>query len=281
MANIPVANLQPGDLLLCMGTGEISKLIAWVGANDYSHCAIVCDGSRLIEAAASGARYVDLVHEQSLSDEYVYIDAVRNHHQSAAPLAGANLDAFLGEVRAYVGRPYDLDRLVELGVAIAVRNKVPQHPLGRLLFRLAIDHLMSSDPKAVVCSELAYRLYTEGPYAPPDVLKPEIVITPPIDLPFPQIDWIALWKEYEAARRSTPKLASASVAMQATPPEPAELAARIAEARRHLGLDAPLADGAPTDGGEIVDPRVNPKTVIPSDFAASPSYFALGRFVGA
>ena len=113
MAGLPISSLQPGDLLLCMGKGEISKLIAWVGANDYSHCAVVCDSARLIEAAASGARYVDLAKEQSLGDEYVYIDALRNHHQDASALAGANLDAFLVMVRAYVGRPYDLDKLVD------------------------------------------------------------------------------------------------------------------------------------------------------------------------
>ena len=278
MAGLPISSLQPGDLLLCMGKGEISKLIAWVGANDYSHCAVVCDGARLIEAAASGARYVDLAKEQSLGDEYVYIDALRNHHQDASALAGANLDAFLVMVRAYVGRPYDLDKLVELGLAIAVRNKVPEHPLGRLIFRLAIDHLIANDPKAVVCSELAYRLYTEGAYDPTNVLKPTIVIVPPTKEPFPHIDWIALWKEYEEARHSKPQLMSAEAAQASTPPEPEELAAHIAQARAQLGLDAPaLGAAAP---GEIVDPLVNPKTVTPSDFAASPSYGKLGRFVG-
>ncbi len=272
----PVSSLQPGDLLLCMGTGEISKLIAWVGANDYSHCAVVCDGARLIEAAASGARYVDLAKEQSYVDEYVYIDALRNLHQSDAPLGGANLDTFLGEVRAYIGRPYDLNKLFELGVAIAVRNKVPEHPLGRLIFRLAIDHVLANDPKAVVCSELAYRLYTEGAYAPADVLKPTIVIAPYAEQPFPHIDWIALWKEYEAARHATPKLMSAQAAQQTAPPSTEELAGHITEARRHLGLDAPLRNDA-----QIVDPVINPKTVIPSDFAASPSYRKLGRFLGA
>src|SRR5690606_2207004 len=53
---LPAAELRTGDVLLMMGEGPLSDLIAWASDSIYSHAAIVADAGDLIEASTAGVR---------------------------------------------------------------------------------------------------------------------------------------------------------------------------------------------------------------------------------
>ena len=55
-ALLPVAELRTGDVLLMMGEGPLSDLIAWASDSIYSHAALVADAGDLVEASTVGVR---------------------------------------------------------------------------------------------------------------------------------------------------------------------------------------------------------------------------------
>ena len=299
MNNIVTAragDLETGDVLLMLGQGPLSDLIAWASDGPYSHAAMVADGGDLIEAAASGVRRYPLARRLADQVNYHYIDAFRVQAEGA-PLAADDLGDVLAKAVSMLGIPYPVDQLALLGAVMAVRGKWPVHPLARLLVREALDHAVPDDAGRVVCSEMVYRAYSECAAMPSGRLAPEIVVGERGDAPFPDIDWKALfdevWPLLRPRRRqalqssmarvnalksgdATGVLAAAdSVAVSDAELEQARLAvlARFDVEPAAVGENALLAGAAP------VDRRPNPKLVSPQDLAASPSVVALGRLM--
>ena len=289
-------DLDTGDILLMLGQGPLSDLIAWASDGPYSHAALVADGGDLIEAAATGVRRYPLAQRLVDQANYHYIDAFRVNEAGAA-LPAADLGEVLAQAVAMLGVPYPVDQLALLGAIMAVRGKWPVHPLARLLVREALDHAVPDDAGRVVCSEMVYRAYAECAATPAGRLAPEIVVGERGDAPFPDIDWKALFEEIwpllrprrrQALQSSMARVnalksgdaagmlaAADGVAVSDAELEQARLAvlARFDVAPAAAGGDALLAGAAP------VDRRPNPKLVSPQDLAASPSVVALGRLM--
>ena len=267
LRQLHVTDLAPGDVLLHMGKGELSKLIAWVGDSRYSHAALVTDNAQLIEAAASGVRRTGLAERPRMTQAFHYIDVFRPLRP--APHEATLLTALLAASDAYLGRPYPMTTLFTLGIVCAVRNKMPGDAAFRRALRMALDLVIDNDASKVVCSELVYRGFDEAQTAPPHALRLAIGDGAPQPTALPSIDIEALWSEcLDDYQRSRPQGVSMR-AMEATP-DTAELDDLLAQARATLGLDAPAMLNA-------TDAAPNPKTVLPADLEFSPSLQRLGR----
>lgn len=296
-STFPATGLQTADVLLMLGQGPLSQLIAWCGDSIYSHAALVADGGDLIEASAKGVRRYSLAQRFADVANYHYVDAYRPLSNACTPLDDADRASVLAHAQSLLGVPYPLDMLATLGVVLAVRGKVPRDPWARLVLREALDHVISNDPSHMVCSEVVYRAFAQCDAVPAGRLAPEIVVEPRGTEPFPHIDLKAMWDEVWPLIRptrqaalgatiSTLRTASGSApTVPAAPPtegvDDAALAAQLAQARGVLGIPEPqanavLAAGSPGIGPEVV-PDPNPKLVAPLDLAATPSHTVLGR----
>ncbi len=305
-ANV-ATELQVGDVLLMLGHGELSKLIAWCGDSIYSHAAIVADQGELIEAAAPCARRYSLVKRLADTSEYYFIDAFRPLANGGAPLNDADRAAVLAHAQSLLGVPFPVDRLATLGVLVAVRGKWPQHWLARLLVREALDHLVRDDPSHMVCSEVVYRSLAECEVQPRGRLAPRIVLAATTHEPFPVVDWKALWDEMWPLLHPARQVALAGVAVQvpllcathaptmATHPGMQvgddDMQRSLAAARTMLGIDPSLPSSASDNGALLQEavagspgtllPDPNPKLVTPLDLALTPSHVVLGRVMQA
>ncbi len=272
---------RSGDLILMLSTGPVSAMIAWCGDSIYSHAALMADNGDMLEASASGVRRYPLAKRLADRAEVVYLDAFRSLDKSGEPLGDAERAAVVAAGETFLGTPYEFDRLLEIGVISAVRQKIPKHPLARLLVREALDHLLENDDRAMICSEFVYNSFLLAKVDPPGSVIPGIVVAPPSDLPFPQIDWVAFAKEMWQLLQARPKAAvlRATAMPEALGADIADedIAGRMAEARRRLGGGL-LAASVPAAAGSPV-PNPNPKLVTPLDLASSPSHTALGRLV--
>jgi hypothetical protein len=300
----PQASLLPGDVLLMLGDGPLSALIAWCGDSIYSHAAVVADNGDLIEAAVSGVRRYAIADRLQDNKNFGFIDGFRTFSHDGQPLVAADRAAIVAHAQSLVGTPYPLDSLATLGVIVALRGKLPQHRLARLLVREALDYLVRDNPSHMVCSELVYRALAECAVQPFGRLAPTIVITPPTHLPFPQIDWVALLEEVGPLLWPKSKLELALAAGAASGPDAAfnadsataagedipdqALMQHVDQARAVLGLQpAPPRTATDSVGAEMAaagpadDPRPNPKLVTPQDLAATPDHVALGRLLQA
>jgi hypothetical protein len=285
------AELQPGDVLLMLSRGELSRLIAWFGDSIYSHSALVADNGDLIEAAAHGVRRYPLAKRLADTAGVCFIDAFRPLAHDGSTLTEADRDLVIAHAQSLLGVPYPLDSLAMLGVIIAVRDKAfPSHPMVRLLIREALDHLVRDNPSHMVCSELVYRSFAECDAVPEGRLAPRIVPSATSGAPFPHVDWKALLEELLALRHPA-RVAMANVLeTYISAPEVVDdemLAASLAAARAHLGIASGRSGkGALLAGTGIADPhaandRPNPKLVTPLDLAHTPSHTALGRVMQA
>jgi len=262
------SDLLPGDVLLHMGAGELSKLIAWVGDSLYSHAAMVTDKGQLIEAAASGVRRAGLVERTRMTQAFRYIDVYRPLHPTPQDQGG--LAALIAASDAYLGRPYPMTSLLLLGVTCAVRNKLTDDPQLRTVLRMALDLVVKNDTDKVVCSELVYRGFDEARTKPPHALRLEISSAPVPHRPMPRIDVDALVAEcLDDYRHSLP---AKSVGMTAggIAASAGDLDDLLIAARSRLGLD-----GAMTQGSGDYAP--NPKTILPADLEFSPGLRCVGR----
>jgi hypothetical protein len=290
---------RPGDLLLCMGKSEISKLIAWSADSDYSHAAVVIDPENLIEASLGGVRIISLEAERQLHEHYFFIDTWRSLSTWPHPLTAQNAEALNRIGRHYLNRPYPTSFLPELGIAITVRQKFPEDPAMRYVVRLAMDlaiEVLTKDSDTIMCSELAYRMYMEGEYEPRNLLRPEIIVTPKSDTPFPEINYYELWKEIQQilphslrpifrAALSIPD----SATDEAPQPVDAELGWLNAAAYAGVPTDAELAETArrvaeaaqenAKASGLGAIPIPNPKMITPGDLQSSPSFKKVSRFL--
>src|SRR5215469_9490855 len=154
-------DLEAGDVLLHMGRGELSRLIAWVGDSAYSHAAVVFDDDRLIEAAASGVRYAPRSARAGMTENFHYIDVFRPNRLQRHDRE-AMVSLLQGALNPYLGRPYPMTSLFTLGIVCAVRNKIPGSRDLRRVVRMALDLVIENDPDKVVCSELVYRGFDEA-----------------------------------------------------------------------------------------------------------------------
>ena len=295
---LPADALRTGDVLLMLGEGPLSELIAWASDGPYSHAALVADGGDLIEAATAGVRRYPLATRLADQANYHYIDAMRMHAPQG-PLDPADGAAVLAKAVALLGTPYPIDQLALFGAIMAVRGKWPEHPWGRLLVRVALDHALPQDTGRMVCSEVVYRAYAECAAAPEGRLAPVIVMGPRGTAPFPDIDWKALFDEMwpllhpEGQARLQPvrlrlnALRSGELdALHAQTDVVPEIGDEELESARQrvlgqAGLAAVAAAGEAVmpDGDDTVVPNPNPRLVSPQDLAASPSLSLLGRLM--
>lgn len=301
------AALQTGDLLLMLGHGELSRLIAWCGDSLYSHAAIVADQGELIEAAAPSARRYPLARRLADTAEYYFIDAFRPLANDGSALTDADRDAVLAHAQSLLGVPFPVDRLATLGVLVAVRGKWPQHALARLLVREALDHLVRDDPSHMVCSEVVYRSLAECAVQPRGRLAPRIVPAAATHEPFPVVDWKALWDEVWPLLHPARQAALTGMVAHMPVSDATGMAGlamtsdlqvgeddmqrSLAAARAQLGIDTTLPASADdngallreavagTPGSVLLDP--NPKLVTPLDLATTPSHNVLGRIMQA
>lgn len=289
--------LETGDILLMLGQGPLSDLIAWASDGPYSHAAMVADDGDLIEASAAGVRRYPLAQRLADQVNYHYIDAFRVHGAGGGPLAADDLGDVLAKAVAMLGIPYPVDQLALLGAIMAVRGKWPVHPLARLLVREALDHAVPDDASRVVCSEMVYRAYAECAATPEGRLAPEIVVGERGDAPFPDIDWKALFEEVwpllrpqrrQALQSNMARLnalkSSDTVGMLAAAGGATISDAELEQARQvvlaRFGAVPEAMDGkALMADADPVDEHPNPKLVSPQDLAASPSVVALGRLM--
>lgn len=289
--SIQPSDVRPGDVLLHMGRGEISKLIAWASDSSYSHAAWVLDAETVAESVSVGVRKTPFAARAVDATDFSLIDVLRFGGQQGG-LDAAALKALQARAERFMGAQYPLDELFELGVVCALRSKLDWPEWARWLLRIALDHVIQTDPARMVCSEFIYRCFAEADTAPPGRLRPRIEVLDSPPTPFPHINWIALWEEYEAARgrsanRALPAAPSQNMARDlATPASAAEpsapdaaIADRAAQVReRRAALYPPAARGL-NAVREIEDPWPNPATITPADLANSPSFGMLGRLL--
>ena len=264
--SLQTTDLLPGDVLLHMGTGELSKLIAWVGDSAYSHAAMVISGKELLEAAASGVRHASLDERTRMLANFHYIDVFRPLRP--APQDAAALTALVAAGNHYLGRPYPMTSLLTLGIVCAVRNKMPGDASLHAALRMALDLVVRNDASQVVCSELVYRAFDEAATRPPHELRLPLTSTPPSPAPLPHIDAKALMAEcLDDYLRSRGNTALAGTAEADT----RDLRDLLTEARARLGVDEVQTQGTRSAYAP------NPKTVLPADLEYSPGLRKVGR----
>jgi hypothetical protein len=294
---------RPGDVLMSMGKSGFSKIIAWNCDCDYSHVAVVHDDGVLIEASLDNVRIVPLEQRRKDVASYSSIDVWRADALEGNPLSDHNKDALRMMAKEYLNRPYPTDMLLELAVAVAVRQKLPQNPIVRFVVRLALDRLIKNSNNKVMCSELAYRMFAEGPYDPPKLLAPLVAVTEPSHRPFPDIDWGAFYKEMEHVFRPKATLYQAQSSSAQSSQDLADL--RYVMELNNVVLPRPqMATGAGISSSgfnlellsdsamqELIDRAgfsvnsanslaANPKMITPGDFTAvGCQYSLIGAFM--
>ena len=299
-ALLPAAELRTGDVLLMMGEGPLSDLIAWASDGIYSHAAIVADAGDLIEAATAGVRRYPIATRLANQANFHFIDAWRVQFAGGGSLDAADSAAVLAKAVQLLGTPYPVDQLALLGAIMAVRGKWPLHPWGRLLVREALDHALPETTDRMVCSEVVYRAYAQCEATPTGRLAPVVVVGKRGTAPFPAIDWKTLFDEIWPLLRpgGQGRLQSTRMRLNAMQGEElhglhADLEAmpeisdeELETARQavlgHAGLMAGAATevfAANPDGPGTVVPNPNPRLVSPQDLAASPSLSLLGRLM--
>lgn len=292
-ADIDIGSLREGDILLMMGVGPLSDLIAWASDGRYSHAAIMADGGDLIEASLGGVRRIPLAARLVEYAHYHFIDAYRVRSADGGDVAAGDRALVRGHAEDLLGIPYPVDQLALLGVIMAVRGKWPRHPLARRLVRIALDRALPADSGAMVCSEVVYRAWAECATVPAGRLAPAIVPGERGMAPFPDIDWMALLEEFNslprpgdgggAGLRAAPGLAVANALQADVEVSDGELEA--ARARVLAGLQGGgLRASAGVSGARQAPPAeawINPRLVSPQDLANSPCVAALGRLMAA
>lgn len=277
--------LQPGDVLLMKGVGELSELIAWCSDSLYSHAAMVSDRGQLIEAGVSGIARASIEDRLKATGQVTLIDARR-------PLAGDGLPINAEEQRAlvkfadqFLGQPFPGMQLALLGVVVAMRGKFPGGRIARKVIKAALDYVIKDDAKHMVCSALVYRSLGEVPVLPAGKFRPRIVLGPRGDTTPPDINWRALLDEvleiwWPNGIQSMDGGLPPELAEDAAAPDDIALQQARLKALAALGLpaDAAMLMSEPFTGMGLVLP--NPNAVSPQDLAYSPSMRDLGRLLG-
>lgn len=284
---IDPATLLPGDVLLMKGIGPVSDLIAWFGDSTYSHAAIVVDGGDLIEAAAPVSRRAGIAGRLTQGAFYDFIDAWRPTRADGYVLSASDRAAAAASATALLDIAFPLDAMVQMAIVAALRDRLPIDPTAKRIIRAVIDHVLEDEPDHTICSELVFRALRDAAATPDAALAPAVIIAAPLDLPFPRIDWVALWQEWEETRRRRPALPDLAVAAARAgagdTDEDSALKQRFAALRTARGLrsrSGALAAmreprGSPTR--VVVEPDPDPRNVLPIDLETSVSLRLLGR----
>jgi hypothetical protein len=213
----------------------------------------------LREASAAGIRSYDLATRLADTTDYRFIDAYR---YAPNGIVGDQVTALRRVADGYMGNPYPLNELFFLGMACAVRDKVPVNAQLRLLLHKILDDVVDPNPHWEVCSEFVYRCYAEAKATPS--MKARIVLAPLKDTPFPHIDMVALIEEIIAAYRQAHQDGCARAARQLRERRP--VAGALCAASREAG--PPVIDNP------------NPRLILPEDLMDSPDFMLLGRVTG-
>ena len=264
---------RPGSIVSMLGDGEISKLIAWCSDGDYSHVGLVVDGGGFIEAYTNGVAEQTLVMRcpQIQTSPRSAIHAARNDDGSA--LTPQQIEALGKAARAHVNRPYDTGVLVQLGMVVLVKRRLPGDSRSwpaRALIRAALDHLVQGDREKVTCSELVYRIFAEAEVAPS--LHLTLGDPPRLNQPFPEVDWAKF--ACEVAGIYFPGRLSCEINLSNQSPEDTRverLRQRIDEVAAELGL-TPGMPKSSLPMPPIVSP--NPKVVQIPELITSPRFEA-------
>jgi hypothetical protein len=187
MTNIPD---QPGTIVTMLGDNEISRLIAWCSDGLYSHIGMVIDGSEFVEAGIGGVRSTSFSTRMCEVFGRPRFAAWRTVNDNGSGLDQAQIRALSAAARAHVGRDYDTGVLVQLGMVVMVKRRVPRDFSAwpaRALIIAALDHLVNGDRERLTCSELVYRAFSEAG-AMPD-LRPPLGDPPRLNQEFPDVDW--------------------------------------------------------------------------------------------
>lgn len=272
---IPVRDVRAGDLLLSLGEGNLSALLAWNGDSAYSHAALVLNDGNLIEATTRGVS-ISPVADRPSDAKIVFTDVYRPVTQDGNPRTVDEMQTVASFARQFDQLPYAMDSLKQLAIFVSVRNHIPKDPMARWIIRVALDHLDTDDRTSLTCTELIYRSFDEAPTSPANALRPVIVVQPRRKLPFPKIDWIALRKEIRPMLRGSKSAQSTKTESADTDPgiEPQVLKTRMRNIRRKLD-----AGPSTSKSGERNWIHPNPSAIgtIPLDFETSPSFRVLGR----
>ncbi len=163
------AELEPGDVLLARGIGDLSDAICELDGGDYSHAAF-WDGGSVVEATQEG------VHEgtlRSLLSHRRYTDAYRFRNGGhVLGDAGWPPEPVVRAVRGYVGGAYASVELLLMGLLIASAHRV-SNPLAKLALALLggpaakalqdwLDARAKQNKKSMVCTQVVTSGYYEA-----------------------------------------------------------------------------------------------------------------------
>lgn len=286
--DLTMADLQPGDVCLMMSTGQLSKLISWVGDSPYSHAFLIYDDSQLIEAALSGLRLYPIAERLADTAEVLLIDVYRPSTVSGHPFGPAEISAMQATAKEFVGLPYARNALVDIAMMSALRNKLPDSETLRWVLRVAMSHAVKDNPSTMMCSELVYRILQQAGTIPAGSLRPTIISAFRSHAPLPPMDIKALLKELEQI--FVPPKAPASDSSSGEPLQgamPTVQSAGLAAYQNQEPVGSELSDLAgalrakhlppQASAPVLIVPDPNPKTVFPVDLATSPSLRFIGR----
>jgi hypothetical protein len=169
---VPTSAIDPGDVLLFHGHGFLSWAIRKFDGTKVNHAAIALDGAMLGEAAGSGLRRFSIP------------DAIAgNDFTVVRRLPDVDLGPVLTKADSYLegGVPYAYQQIVLLAL-LATTRKIPLPHLARRLLRSVLDHgaaalneMVDSGAKTMICSEYVYRCYDEASDAVPDPFALDIL----------------------------------------------------------------------------------------------------------
>jgi hypothetical protein len=179
--HIAIDDLQPADVILCRGTGLLSKVIIVMDGSDYSHAALdlPSEGTNHFVGEAVNAGVVKDTLESLLAvHTLVTARRLRDAVRDMSPVLAA-ADRYLAE-----GDRYAYEQLLLLA-PLCLARKIPLPWPARRLVRAILDHaaellerLFDEGRQPMICSEFVYRCYGAADPAPHDVYEIEIDTSP-------------------------------------------------------------------------------------------------------
>ncbi len=164
------ADLQPGDVLLARGIGDLGDAICKLDGGDYSHAAF-WDGAFVIEAVQDGVHAIAL---EGLLSHRRYTDAYRFRKDGhALGDAGWPARPIVDRVHGFVGGEYASAELLLMGVVIATTRWVKSPlaklaltvlggPTAELLQRWLDEHVGRQHKRSLVCTQVVTSGYYEA-----------------------------------------------------------------------------------------------------------------------
>lgn len=157
MKLIGPSTLQPADILLSLGDGDVSAAIQTLDGGHYSHAAL-WSGSRVIESTTP--KVVERPLEQSLAAHpRVHVDVYRHAR------AGAARNRIVAASRRYLGRRYGYGDLALVSLLVATSKWLPgeRSQVAFLIRAGQLHKFLRLDAEAkdelVTCVELVVRAY--------------------------------------------------------------------------------------------------------------------------